>query len=92
VCCAGAGEEAEDGDGGQGAVQGVRRGGEAADLAGQPGAVRGRGVAAAQAVHRREGGGAVQQRALRPPQLLQPLAQSPAPGRGGSQSATRTPC
>ena len=88
-CCAGAGEEAEDGDGGQGAVQGVWRGGEAADLAGQPSAVRGRGVTAAQAVHRGEGGGAVQQRALGPPQLLQPLAQSPAPGRGGNQRVRR---
>ena len=65
------------------------RGGEAADLAGQPSAVRGRGVTAAQAVHCGEGGGAVQHRALGPPQLLQPLAQSPAPGRGGTQRLAR---
>lgn len=79
---AGPREEAEDRDGRQGAVQSVCCGGEKADLAGQPGPVWGRSVPPAQAVHRGEGSGALQQRRLRPAQLLQPVSKDAAPGGG----------
>lgn len=78
-------EEAETGDGRQRALQSVCRGGEKADLAGQPGAVWRRGLTSSEAVHRGEGGGALQQRPVHTAQLLQPFAQDPAP-RGGKSS------
>lgn len=65
-------------------------GGEKADLAGQPGPVRGRSVPPAQAVHRGEGSGALQQRRLRPAQLLQPVSKDAAPGGGEPRRLSRS--